>query len=1015
MAVNPTVLPGALPGPGSVPAGPKGHAAAAQGPHSGPPVPGRGRALVGRAAETALFDAALAGSGAGHAPAVLDVAGEAGIGKTRLLGEMCVRARQAGMTVLRGRATEYERHTPFQMFTDAFADAELAGAGAKELLAAAAPVLYGVRGAHDGDGSGPDTLDRFGLYRAVRDLLALLGGDAGLVVILDDLHWADSASQELLDYLVRHPARGRVLLVVARRERQTPTSVAATLRRGADAGVVGRLTLGPLDEAQAVAALAPDLSRRQARELYAVSEGNPLYLLTLLHAFRSGTPLLGLEQYGRTVPADGDAYSSGDIPSGLGALLLDELGALPSVQQRVAQAVAVLGDHATSAMLERVCDGIGSAEVRRCLTQLAARDLLRPGTGQGWALRHPMLRAVVYEHTPLERRIDVHRRAAEELARAGASAVERAHHVEQSLTGWDPAAAEVLSEAASAVARTAPETAGQLLAVLLRIMPDTAEFAARRGELTLARARSLGVSGNLRESRDLLHGLLGAPTSADPALRTEAIALCAVMERHLGHSPEAAALLRAELSRVPGPAPEQAVPLGLALGMSALLTVSYPEVRAEMAAVLALARAHGDQVGAAAALALSALGEAYEGETGAARELADAAAELVDGLTDPSLAGLCEALVWLSWAEALLERHPQAERHTDRGLDIARRTGQLCVLPHLLASRAYVHLNTCRLETALEAAEEAESVARAIGSSELLAFTLAFTPLIQLVAAPLGESRAMAIAEEAVTFAGRSDTWWASLARCMLGHTALASGDPQRALEAIVTAGGGTDLRRLQPSIRPAQLETLVAAALATGQRDRAERWADRAMAEAERLDLAGQRGAALRARATLAEHRGDHAGAVGLLTRAASAYASCGASLWEAYTLLRTVPLLRTTGDQAGAAVLRQRVRAIAGAGGARLLSDLAALVEIETPPVVPQVPTGLAELTARELEVAGLVADGLSNQAIATRLFLSRRTVETHVSTIYRKVGVASRSALASLVTHVRLAGPGSGSPAV
>jgi DNA-binding NarL/FixJ family response regulator len=625
-----------------------------------------------------------------------------------------------------------------------------------------------------------------------------------------------------------------------------------------------------------------------------------------------------------------------------------------------------------------------------------------------WALRHPLLRALVYEQTPVARRLDIHRRAAGELARLGASAVEQAHHIEQALTGWDPAAAEVLMEAAHALAHTAPATAAHLLKAVLRILPDTAEHAHRRGELTLARARALGVGGHLKESRSLLHTLLEAPVTDGSVLRADAVALCAVMERHLGHSPEATALLRRELSRRPEPAPEQVVSLGLALGMSALLTFSYPEVRPDMARTLAVARANGDRVGAAGALALSALGEVYEGEISAARRLADDAADLVDGLTDPALTGSCESLVWLSWAEALLERHPQAERHADRGLDIARRSGQLYLLPHLLSNRAYVHLNTCRLTTAMEAAEEAESVARAIGSSELLSFTLAFTPLIQLVAAPLGDSRAMAIAEEAVANAGHSDTWWASLAHCMLGHTALASGDPQRALDAITSAGGGEELSRLQPSIRPAQLETLVGAALATGQPDQAERWAQRAMREAEQLGLAGQRGAALRARATLAEHRGDRAQAVRLLEESASEYASSGASLWEAYTLLRTASLLDAAGNSARATALWQRGHRIAGEGGARLLSDLAAL-SVPDAHHAPQMPSELEELTARELEIAELVAEGLSNQAIASHLYLSRRTVEAHVSSIYRKTDVGSRSGLASLMTRVGLTAVG------
>ncbi|WP_416975979.1 AAA family ATPase, partial [Streptomyces sp. 4F14] len=109
----------------------------------------------------------------------------------------------------------------------------------------------------------------------------------GLVIVLDDLHWADAASQELLDHLVRHPVRSPVLLVVARRDRQAPAALTTLLDRGMDTGVVRRLPLGPLGELDCVEQLAKDLPRHQAAEIYAASEGNPLYFLTLLQARRA--------------------------------------------------------------------------------------------------------------------------------------------------------------------------------------------------------------------------------------------------------------------------------------------------------------------------------------------------------------------------------------------------------------------------------------------------------------------------------------------------------------------------------------------------------------------------------------------------------------------------------------------------------------------------------------------------------------------------------------------------------
>ncbi|MET9913924.1 AAA family ATPase [Streptomyces sp. NPDC006476] len=953
--------------------------------------------LVGRAEELERLGSVLSRLGQDGVPAVVDVVGDAGMGKSRLLSEVCARARRLGLAVVRGRATEYERHTPFQTFTDAFADVDRAFLDSHAVPDAAAPALRGADGAQ-----GTGSRDRFGLYRAVAEVLTGLGERGGLVMALDDLHWADPASLELLDHLVRHPVSGRVLLVVARRQRQTPHSLAAALTRGCDTGAVLPMVLRPLPEQESIVALAPDLPAADAKQIYESSEGNPLYLRSLLHAYRRGAL-----SPGATARAH-DGIASG-VPSGLASLLLDELSALTEAQRCAVEAVAVLGDHATPAMLSLTTPHITVDELDDCLDALARRDLLRMGSDGRWTLRHPLLRALVYENAAAARRAAIHRGAADALARAGASAAERAHHVERSLAGWDPAAAAVLAEAAAQFAHTAPATAAHLLDVVLRLMPLIPVYAQHRGELTLARARALAVGGSLRESRDLLYTLISGSGQHDTSLRGDAIALCAALERHLGHSPEAIAMLQRELARSPRPGPRQVVSLGLALGMAALNTVSYADVRHDMERTLAVARSHGDLMGELGALALGALGEAYEGETTAARVFADAAAGIADCLTGPNLTELGEALVWLAWAEALLERYADAERHADRGLDIARRGGQVHVLPHLLSSKAFVHLNTCRLSSALESAEEAESVARAIGSSDLLAFTLCFKALILLVHCPLGDTRALETAEEAVATVGRSSHWWASLARCVLGHTALVNGDPHRAQESILKAGG-PELLRLQPSIRPGQLDTLVSTALATGDSEQAARWAALAVEEADRMGLGGQHGAALRAEAALAQYHGDNRAAADLFERAGQTYVPSGATLWEAYSLLLAAAQAQAAGDGPRALVMWERARRIADEGGARLLSDLAALVRPQPEKLRPTstptpTPTELDQLTAREREIAELVAEGLSNQAIATKLYLSRRTVETHLSAIYRKTSVPSRSALAGLMTRAAL----------
>lgn len=190
-----------------------------------------------------------------------------------MLSEICARARRAGLTVLRGRATEYEQHLPFQAFADALADVDPGIMAADHALPELDLALHGIRQT-PGEASGSGAAARLGLHRAITAFFTRLG-ERGLVLAIDDLHWADPASLELVEHLIRHPARGRVLLAVARRVRQTPTSLTAVLARGTDSGDVLDLALGPLPEDESIRAWAPDIPPYEAQQLYAASEGNP--------------------------------------------------------------------------------------------------------------------------------------------------------------------------------------------------------------------------------------------------------------------------------------------------------------------------------------------------------------------------------------------------------------------------------------------------------------------------------------------------------------------------------------------------------------------------------------------------------------------------------------------------------------------------------------------------------------------------------------------------------------------
>jgi predicted ATPase len=193
--------------------------------------------LVGRGAELAALDEALGEARRGFV--ALELLGEPGMGKTRLLDELEQRADAQGRLVLAGSASELERDLPFGVFVDAL-DEYLYGIEPRRLanlddatraeLAHIFPSL---------DGGARDEA-RYRLHRAARALLEELARPKPLVLILDDLHWADSGSLELLGSLLRRPPAAPVLLALAVRPRQVPERLVAALER------VRRIVLGEL-------------------------------------------------------------------------------------------------------------------------------------------------------------------------------------------------------------------------------------------------------------------------------------------------------------------------------------------------------------------------------------------------------------------------------------------------------------------------------------------------------------------------------------------------------------------------------------------------------------------------------------------------------------------------------------------------------------------------------------------------------------------------------------------------
>ena len=226
---------------------------------------------------------------------------------------------------------------------------------------------------------------------------------------------------------------------------------------------------------------------------------------------------------------------------------------------------------------------------------------------------------------------------------------------------------------------------------------------------------------------------------------------------------------------------------------------------------------------------------------------------------------------------------------------------------------------------------------------------------------------------------------------------------------------GGEDLERFAPVERCFDWETLTLAELALGRPEAADGWARRAEADAERLELHLATALARRARAAVQLATGDAEGAAVAAEASMVAGAAAGAPLQVAYSRAMLGRALAAAGDRTGAiAVLREAEQELDAFGSLRPrdetrreLRKLGARAESRGPRAAGD--SGLEALSRREAEVAEMVCDRMTNREIAAALFLSEKTVETHVRHVFHKLGVSSRVAVARQVEQARRAGTG------
>jgi ATP/maltotriose-dependent transcriptional regulator MalT len=955
--------------------------------------------LVGRAEELGAFNRLLAGLDSGEGAAVALV-GEPGIGKTRLLAELAARSDARGHLVLSGSASELERDLPFWVFVDALEEYVQAldprvlaflDEDVRTELGRVLPSLSALA-----SGRPPASHERYRSHRAVSALLARLASTTPVVLVLDDLHWADTASIELLGALLRRPPSS-VLMALAMRHRQLPERLSAALENAHRTDALVRIELRPLSRPESGELLGTSIDGPKAAALHEESGGNPFYLehlaRSLSEAPATGTP-------GRE-PWLGDI----DVPPSVAAALAEELGLLSGGARLVLEGAAVAGDPfepelaAAAASTPEAC----AIEALDELLQLGlVRETYVP---RRFRFRHPLVRRAVYKSTPAGWRLGAHERTARALEDRGAPPAARAHHVERSARQGDLSAIATLHSAGEATAHRAPASAARWFGGALSLLPADTPVE-ERVELLLSQAGSLAAIGRFSESHAALIECLALAPATATAQRVRLITACAGVEHLLGRHHEAHLRLLGALDDLEDECSAEGVALMIELAVDGFYRSEYEPMRGWAERALSAARPLGIPPLTAAALALLAYAATLGGSMAEGENNRSEAAALVDALSDGELALRLDAAVNLASAELDLERFAESEAHAERAMAVGEATGQSDIVPILVYCLAWVRRRRGELASSAELLDDAVESARLSGNDQSLAGNLLNQSLTALAAGDIG--LALSAAVESVDLSARFDKGLVSAsASHSLASALLEHGNAAEAVEALVGAAGGVDFPLIPNAWRTHFLELLTRCWLELGRIDEARQAAAAAAMCAEAFGL--------RLAAALADRA---AAAVALASREpgiAAERALASATVAEAVGVPIEAGLSRMLAGQAFAqdgqrgratAELTKAADVFQSSGALRYrdraeqqLRQLGQHIHRRTRAGKSD-GVGVELLTERQLQIALLVVARRTNPQIAAELFLSQKTIESHMHNMFHKVGVSSRVELARAI---------------
>jgi DNA-binding NarL/FixJ family response regulator len=904
--------------------------------------------LVGRDAERARIGALLDGARRSRS-GVLVVRGEAGVGKSALLED--AREQAHDTRVLRSRGVESEAHLPFaavhQLVRPVLHHLD-------ELPAPQAAALRGALGLETGGGD-----ERFLVSLAVLSLLADAAEHRPLLCLIDDGHWLDHASADALVFVARRLEAEAIVMLFAAREGEA---------RRFDGPGLPELRLGGLDREAAGALIDrhADVSPEARERLIDGTDGNPLALLELPHAL-SAAQLAGIEP------------------------LLDPLPVTARIEETFRSRVRLLPEDTQALLLVAAAEDTGElATVLR-----AARHLGAPAEALDAALeaglvhmhdrqlefRHPLVRSAIYYAAPPSRRRAAHRALAGALE-ADSEADRRTWHRAAGSVEPDPTVGEELERAAERALRRSGFAAASLAFERAAALTPGEQDRARR---VIAAARSAWFAG--RVDRALMLYERARPLATDPIQRADIDHGRGLVEVTRGVAADACRIFvrgAADVAPVDGERALYMLGVGSVAGAyggdRAALVEMHELVEAMPPAETPVARFLAPYVTGISAY--------FERDFGrAARELR-AAIALADDADAAGAAAFPGLLIVAGAAALFLGEGGIADGFHRRAVARARDTGALALLTQTIPRLALSDIWAGRWSSAAAPLREGLELAREIAQSQVVGHGLAELALIAALRGHEDECREL-VAESRELASSRRLLHVANLGRWALTALELGYG---RADAAFAVAREMTGL----PIPLWAGLDRIEAAARAD-ERELAREWLAEFEAWAEGTGAPWARAVALHCAALLAA---DEREAEPLFAAALGAHAGSGRSFERARTELAYGEALRRARRRIEA---REHLRAALDgfeALGAAPWAERARLeLRASGQTARRRDPSTRDELTAQELQIAHLVAQGLTNREIAAQLFLSPRTIEFHLRNVFRKLGIASRTQLARL----------------